>query len=137
MPTGRIIGTNLCTLNLLPGTGYMPSLDGVVLMLEDDELSDPAIFAGHLTSVPQLPDANDVQGLVIGRFQQSRGMTRGLLTQIVGNQPALTDLPVLANADFGDTHPMAILPTGGQATRGGRHQQSDPYPALIRGYIHR
>jgi muramoyltetrapeptide carboxypeptidase len=48
---GRIIGGNLCTLNLLQGTQYMPSLDGAVLMVEDDDASDAVTFARDLTSL--------------------------------------------------------------------------------------
>jgi hypothetical protein len=33
-------------------------------MLEDDEESDPVNFAPDLTSLPQLPDAHNVVGLV-------------------------------------------------------------------------
>src|SRR5689334_22146988 len=31
--SGRIVGGNLCTLNLLQGTEYMPALDGALLMI--------------------------------------------------------------------------------------------------------
>jgi muramoyltetrapeptide carboxypeptidase LdcA involved in peptidoglycan recycling len=58
---GRIIGGNLCTLNLLQGTEYMPSLDGALLMVEDDEVSDAVTFARNLTSLLQLPDAIGVR----------------------------------------------------------------------------
>ncbi|WP_434615366.1 hypothetical protein [Arthrobacter sp. A5] len=34
--SGRIIGGNLCTINLLQGTRYMPPLDDALLMIEDD-----------------------------------------------------------------------------------------------------
>jgi muramoyltetrapeptide carboxypeptidase len=52
---------------------------------------------------------------VIGRFQRASGMTRDRLQQNVANQPVLTGAPVLANADFGHTSPVATLPIGGQA----------------------
>jgi len=112
---GRIIGGNLCTLNLLQGTGYMPSLDGALLMVEDDYTSDADDFARNLTSLLQLPDAGGVQGLVIGRFQQASGVTRSLLEQIVARQDHLAGRPVLGNADFGHTNPLATFPIGGQA----------------------
>jgi muramoyltetrapeptide carboxypeptidase len=112
---GRIVGTNLCTLNLLQGTGMMPSLDGAVLALEDDWMSNPVTFARDLTSLLQLPDARRIRGLAIGRFQRKSQMTRKLLEQIVANQPRLGDLPVLANADFGHTSPLATIPIGGTA----------------------
>jgi muramoyltetrapeptide carboxypeptidase len=110
---GRIVGTNLCTLNLLQGTGYMPSLDGALLALEDDYASNPVTFARDLTSLLQLPDASGICGLAIGRFQRQSHMTRSLLEQIVANQPPLARLPVLANIDFGHTYPLGTLPIGG------------------------
>ena len=36
---GKIVGGNLCTLNLLQGTEFMPDLTNAVLFLEDDELT--------------------------------------------------------------------------------------------------
>jgi len=113
---GRIIGGNLCTLNLLQGTEYMPSLGGALLMIEDDATSDADAFARNLTSLLQLPDAVGVQGLVIGRFQEASGVTRSLLEQIIARQDLLADLPVLANVDFGHTNPLATFPIGGRAT---------------------
>lgn len=114
--TGRIVGGNLCTLNLLQGTKYMPSLDGAVLMVEDDYLSDAREFARNLTSLLQLPDASGVQGLAIGRFQQACHVTRSLLEQIIACQDRLAGLPVLANVDFGHTDPRITFPIGGCAT---------------------
>jgi muramoyltetrapeptide carboxypeptidase LdcA involved in peptidoglycan recycling len=112
---GTIIGANLCTLNLLQGTRFMPSLDGALLALEDDATNNPATFARNLTSLLQLPDASNIRGLVIGRFQRDSRMTRHLLEQIVANQPVLSGLPSLANADFGHTYPLATIPIGGTA----------------------
>ncbi|MCQ2000084.1 S66 family peptidase [Arthrobacter zhaoxinii] len=126
---GRIIGGNLCTLNLLQGTAQMPPLAGSVLMLEDDASTDPMTFARDLTSLLQLPDAEDIQGLVIGRFQRSSGITRAHLQEITA-QPALAGLPVLANVDFGHTQPQLTLPIGGRAelavdSSGGRLRLAD------------
>jgi muramoyltetrapeptide carboxypeptidase len=110
---GRIIGGNLCTLNLLQGTPYMPSLDRALLMVEDDALSDAATFARDLASLLQLPGATGVRGLVIGRFQEASGMTRPLLEQIIARQDRLAGLPVLGNVDFGHTSPAITFPVGG------------------------
>jgi muramoyltetrapeptide carboxypeptidase len=110
---GRIIGANLCTLNLLQGTDFMPSLEGALLALEDDSTSNPVTFARNLTSLLQLPDASEIRGLVIGRFQRESHMTRRLLEQIIASQSTLAGLPVLANVDFGHTSPLATLPIGG------------------------
>ena len=110
---GRLVGGNLCTLNLLQGTPYWPGLEGTIVAVEDDHLSDAAIFARDLTSLLQLPDASGIRGMIIGRFQAASRVTRDLVTEIVRRQPALRDVPVLANVDFGHTNPLATLPIGG------------------------
>jgi muramoyltetrapeptide carboxypeptidase len=113
--TGRIVGGHLGTLNLLQGTTYMPSLNGAVLLVEDDYLCDAKEFARNLTSLLQLPDASGVQGLVIGRFQEASRVTRSLLEQIIARQDRLAGIPVLANVDFGHTSPLITFPVGGRA----------------------
>ena len=100
---GRLVGGNLCTLNLLQGTPYWPSLDGVILAVEDDFQTDPATFARDLTSLLQQPDAAGISGLMVGRFQRASGLSRGLLEETVARQQRLAGLPVLANLDFGHT----------------------------------
>ena len=111
---GRLVGGNLCTLNLLQGTPYWPSLDGAVLAVEDDELTTPANFARDLTSLLQQPDAAGIRGLIVGRFQRMSRVSRGLLQQILARQQHLAGLPVLGNVDFGHTSPLATLPIGGR-----------------------
>lgn len=111
---GRVVGGNLCTLNLLQGTPYMPSLDGAVLVLEDDYLSSAVEFARNLTSLLQLPDAAGIRGLAIGRFQRASGMSRAALEEIIAARPRLAGLPVLANLDVGHTFPVATIPVGGE-----------------------
>lgn len=110
---GRLVGGNLCTFNLLQGTPYRPSLAGAVLLVEDDYLTNPVEFARNLTSVLQLPDAAELTGLVIGRFQRASRIDRHVLGAIIDRQPALSGLPVLANVDVGHTSPLATLPIGG------------------------
>ncbi|MFC8801142.1 S66 peptidase family protein [Promicromonospora sp. NPDC057138] len=113
--SGRIVGGNLGTLSLLQGTAHMPSLDGALLFLEDDFESDAAHVARQLTSLLQLPDADGVTGLVVGRFQSSSAVTREALDEIVARQPALRGKPVLAGVDFGHTSPLLTFPVGGTA----------------------
>jgi muramoyltetrapeptide carboxypeptidase LdcA involved in peptidoglycan recycling len=111
-----VVGGNLCTLNLLQGTPFMPSLDGALLMIEDDFETNPAEFARDLTSLLQVAGAEQIVGLVVGRFQRASEVSRTVLAQIVDRQPALRGRPVLANVDFGHTMPLATLPIGGRAT---------------------
>ena len=112
---GHLVGGNLCTVNLLQGTAYLPELAGAVLFIEDDVESMPHTFDRDLTSLSQQPGFQDVRGLLIGRFQRSVGMTRETLQEIVRNNRRLDGLPILANVDFGHTDPILTIPVGGQA----------------------
>lgn len=122
---GRIVGGNLCTLNLLQGTRWMPSLSDAVLMLEDDEASNPTEFRRDLHSLLQQPGAETVRGLVIGRFQQASEVVREDLRAMLETIPNLAGKPVLANVDFGHTNPLLTLPIGGEVAF-----SSGPTPSL-------
>jgi muramoyltetrapeptide carboxypeptidase LdcA involved in peptidoglycan recycling len=110
---GTVLGGNQCTFNLLHGTEFMPDLDGSVLFLEDDAAVKPWDFDRDLVSINQQPGFEGVRALVIGRFQRASAMTRDLLDQIVTTKPELSDLPVVANVDFGHTTPIITFPIGG------------------------
>lgn len=88
-------------------------LEGAVVAVEDDQLSNPVEFARDLTSLLQQPDAEQMTGLLIGRFQRASGFNRNLLEQIVARHDLLKTIPVVANMDFGHTSPLATLPIGG------------------------
>lgn len=112
---GHLVGGNLCTLNLLQGTEYMPDLAGAVVFIEDDFESMAHTFDRDLTSLSQQPGFADIRGLLIGRFQREVGMTADRLQTILRNVRSLASVPVLANVDFGHTDPILTLPVGGHA----------------------
>src|SRR5918992_4809221 len=62
---GTILGGNLGTLALLFGTSFMPSLEGTVLLLEDDEEIEPHHFDRTLQSLIQQPGFDGVRGMMI------------------------------------------------------------------------
>jgi muramoyltetrapeptide carboxypeptidase len=113
---GRIVGGNLCTLNLLQGTEYMPSLEGTVLFIEDDEavgaMTDVEVDR-NLQSLIHLPDFSGVRALVMGRFQKRSEMTEAKLRKIIGSKKELSGLPIVAGVDFGHTDPYITFPVGG------------------------
>lgn len=111
---GRLLGGNLCTLNLLQGTEYMPPLAGSILLLEDDEETKPGNFDRDLQSLLQLPEFPGVKGLVIGRFQKNSRMDPEKLRGIVESKAELAGIPVVAGADFGHTTPQITFPVGGK-----------------------
>lgn len=113
---GTIIGGNLSTINLLQGTEYMPSLANSILFIEDDEESHPFRFDRELQSLLQQPDAAGIRGIIIGRFQKEFGMTEYALREIIASKQELRGIPVITNANFGHTTPVATIPIGAKAT---------------------
>jgi muramoyltetrapeptide carboxypeptidase len=111
---GTLLGGNLCTLNLLQGTEYMPPLAGSILLLEDDYESKPGNFDRDLQSLIHQPGFEQVRGLVIGRFQKWSEMTAENLIAIIETKAELKGMPVIANADFGHTTPHLTFPIGGK-----------------------
>jgi muramoyltetrapeptide carboxypeptidase len=110
---GRIVGGNLCTLNLLQGTEFMPDLNESVLFIEDDEETNPVNFDRDLVSLIQQPGFSGVKGIVIGRFQLVSKVSDDLLIQIIKSKKELKNIPVIANVDFGHTNPIVTYPIGG------------------------
>lgn len=111
---GTILGSNICTLNLLQGTEYLPDISNSVLFLEDDAESKIFNFDRDLQSLIHLPNFSSVQGIVIGRFQRASEVKEEQLIQIIKSKRELSDIPVLANVDFGHTDPMITFPIGGE-----------------------
>ena len=114
---GTIIGGNLCTLNLLQGTPYMPDIRNKVLFLEDDNIVGPYFgyeFDRNLESLLQTEGADTIKGIVFGRFDDSCGLTVERITDIIqGKVP--DNIPVIFGADFGHVFPMITFPIGGTA----------------------
>jgi muramoyltetrapeptide carboxypeptidase LdcA involved in peptidoglycan recycling len=112
---GKIIGANLCTLNLLQGTEFMPKIKNGILFIEDDDLTNIDAFPRDLQSLFHLPGIETIRGLVIGRLQEGSGISREILNKILTNI-VKTDIPILANTDFGHTYPLITFPIGGKAS---------------------
>jgi muramoyltetrapeptide carboxypeptidase LdcA involved in peptidoglycan recycling len=115
---GTIVGGNLCTLNLLHGTSFLPSLDGALLFVEEDAQAGalgPVEFDRNLQSLLHQPDVERIAGLVIGRFQPGSNMTLDLLRAIVETKSELARVPVACGFDFGHTTPHMTFPVGGRA----------------------
>lgn len=115
---GTIIGGNLCTLNLLQGTEYMPNLRNTILFIEDDDLVQKNFikeFNRNLQSLLQQPDAKNISGIVFGRFQKKCYVKKKQLIETVRSISALSGIPIIAGADFGHTTPQCTFPIGGKA----------------------
>ncbi len=114
---GTIVGGNLCTLNLLQGTPFMPSLQDSVLFLEDDAImgSQTAVEVDrNLQSLIHLPEFGGVRGIVFGRFQKKSEMTEEKLANIIASKKELAGMPIISEVDFGHTTPILTYPIGGR-----------------------
>lgn len=115
MCEGTMIGGNLCTLNLLQGTPYMPDIRNKVLFLEDDNIMGDYFcyeFDRNLESLLQIEGADTIKGLVLGRFDDSCGLNTETISDIIRDKvPA--DIPVVFGVDFGHVFPMITFPVGG------------------------
>jgi muramoyltetrapeptide carboxypeptidase LdcA involved in peptidoglycan recycling len=113
--SGRILGANICTFNLLQGTEYFPDIGGSILFLEDDAESKLVNFDRDLQSLIHLPNFEKVKGIVVGRFQTESEVKTDQLIKVIKSKKELDNIPVLANVDFGHTSPIITFPVGGEA----------------------
>ena len=113
---GTIIGGNLCTLNLLQGTQFMPQTDDVVLFLEDDNITGNYFlyeFDRNFQSLLQAYGTDKIKGVVFGRFDDSCKMNADVIRSIIADKLP-KDIPVIYGADFGHVFPMITFPIGGK-----------------------
>ena len=117
--SGTIVGGNLCTLNLLQGTEYMPELNNTVLFIEDDELVGDEFlreFDRDLQSLLHCYKGKKLNGLIIGRCQKNSKMDLDKWKSLLSTKKELKDIPVILNADFGHTTPIFTFPIGGEVS---------------------
>ena len=115
---GKIIGGNLCTLNLLQGTEYMPDLDNSILFIEDDGETGKAFikeFDRNLQSLLHCVKGKKIKGLVIGRAENVSEMNYDKWNKIIESKSELQNIPIIINADIGHTTPIFTFPIGGNA----------------------
>ena len=115
---GKLIGGNLCTLNLLQGTEYMPDLEDSILFIEDDGLVDKEFnkeFDRNLQSLLHCAKGKRIKGIVVGRAEKNCEMNDEKWANIFKTKKELANIPIAINADFGHTTPISTFPIGGEA----------------------
>ena len=113
---GTIIGGNLCTLNLLQGTQFMPQADDIVLFVEDDNIMGDYFiyeFDRNFQSLLQAYGTEKVKGVVFGRFDDSCRMSADVVKRIIADKLP-KNIPVMFGVDFGHVFPMITFPIGGR-----------------------
>lgn len=120
---GRIIGGNLCTLNLLLGSEYMPDINDSILFLEDDDLSKAEFlreFDRNLQALLHHAKGKRIKGIVLGRAQIKSCMSLEKWQMMLKLKPELKHIPIMVNMNFGHTTPIFTFPIGGKARMDGR-----------------
>ena len=113
---GTIIGGNLCTLNLLQGTQFMPQQGDIVLFLEDDNIMGDYFiyeFDRNFQSLLHAYGTEIIKGVVFGRFDDSCHMNADVVKSIIADKLP-KDIPVMFGVDFGHVFPMVTFPIGGR-----------------------
>lgn len=114
---GTIIGGNLNTFSLLQGTNYMPKAKRIILFIEEDNWAKDDYlyeFDRRLRSLTQQRFFRNVEGIIIGRAQLDVKMDKKRWKTIIKTNRNLDKIPIVINADFGHTMPMATFPIGGK-----------------------
>ncbi len=116
---GVTLAACLEVLDLLRGTAWWPSLDGVVLLLETSEEAPPPAALERFVRVLALTGELDrLAGLVLGRPGgadlpvSAHAAYDAVLRRVVREEHGAHDLPLVSNVDFGHTDPMWTIPQG-------------------------
>lgn len=111
-----IIGGNLCTLNLLQGTQFMPQAKDTVLFVEDDNIMGDYFiyeFDRNFQSLLQAYGTEKIKCIVFGRFNDGCHMSPDVVRRIIADKLP-KDIPVVFGVDFGHVFPMITFPIGGK-----------------------
>ncbi len=112
---GIIVGGAFIGMNLLQGSRFFPPLDKAIVFLECPSEGKATLMNLDMgvRALTLQPGFNGVRGLVIGRYSRDGRIDRAKMTAMIKNIPALANIPVIANCDFGHTTPILTLPIGG------------------------
>lgn len=103
---------NLCTLNLLQWTEYMPDLANAILFLEDTDMPwdhFPMEFKRNIISL--LSQINwSIKWLLVWRFPKKTNMNNEKFKYIIEDIEWLKNIPIVTNVDFWHTTPINTIP---------------------------
>ena len=92
--------------------------NGNILFFEDIiECVKPDDLAVFLRQLGKKKILHRQNGIVFGRFNQypEKSNYKFAITQVIGGEFGLSDLPILYNLPFGHTNPMCVIPYGAMA----------------------
>ena len=115
---GTLWGGNLCIVNSLLGTKYLPRIKGGVLFLEDVN-EHPYRVERNLLQLHQAGVLDAQKAIVLGEFSawrkapQDRGFS---LKTVVAHLRSLTKTPLLTGLPFGHVPTKVTMPVGARVT---------------------
>ena len=115
---GTLWGGNLCQLNSLLGTMYLPRIQGGVLFLEDVN-EHPYRVERNLLQLHQAGVLDAQKAIVLGEFSAWRKAPhdRGFsLKTVVQHLRSVTKTPILTGLPFGHVPTKVSLPVGARVT---------------------
>ena len=115
---GTLWGGNLCQLNSLLGTKYLPRISGGVLFLEDVN-EHPYRIERNLLQLQQAGVLDAQKAIVLGQFSAWRKAPhdRGFsLKTVVQHLRSVTKTPILTGLPFGHVPTKVSLPVGARVT---------------------
>ena len=115
---GTLWGGNLCMVNSLLGTKFMPRIKGGVLFLEDVN-EHPYRIERNLIQLHQAGVLDAQKAIVLGEFSNWRKapLDRGFsLKTVVEHLRSLTKTPILTGLPFGHGATKVTLPVGARVT---------------------
>lgn len=111
---GTLIGGNLCTMALLTGTSYLDIPDkDVILFIEDDFETNLNTFDRILFGFTEAIGCSRIKAILIGRFEKPSNISDEDIRTLFKHRHYFSNIPVIANLDFGHTTPMISIPYGG------------------------
>lgn len=119
--TGTLLPANLSVATHLLGTPLQPSLEGVILALEDVGEA-PYRLDRFLTQWRLMGAFKGVKGIALGRFSQcevSPGSLSWTVDQVLRDRLGDLGIPVVSDLPFGHDGENAALPVGTQVSLNG------------------
>jgi muramoyltetrapeptide carboxypeptidase LdcA involved in peptidoglycan recycling len=117
--TGRLLGGNIEVLEMAKGSPIWPAdsaWDGAIMLLETSEEAPSPAQVGHwLRNYAATGILTRIGALLLGRpqhYSQRDMFTLWDLVQRSLAEAGRSDLPCVANVDYGHSSPMGVLPLG-------------------------
>ncbi len=117
---GSLFGGCIEVMDMLKGTDFWPESkfwDGRILFLETSEDKPSVDYVTYsLRNYGVMGVFDRIEGLLIGRARdysdKEKISLERAVCEVVGEEFGRSDLPIVANVDFGHTDPQVILPLG-------------------------